>query len=169
MLLIDGIEISMYCKDEPFLYDGWQCAHYHQTRCDVYYLDGVKEMKVSYYEFDKRLVIKGSALYFIQGHNFTYDKHSFNEAIDQMGAFLGIDLWGCDVDEFEAGVIFEVYDDPKEIIKHTRPGKGMVVDDNPKDKGKMKKSTCKSFNDKEAYRKLYDAGRNIKNKQGKKM
>lgn len=159
----------MYCQDEPYLYDGWLAATYHQAGYCVYHLDGVKEMKVYYYEFDKRLVIKGSAMYFIQGHNFTYDKHSFNEAIDQMGYLMGIDLWHCDVNEFEAGVIFEVYDTPRDIIKNTRPGKGMVVDENPKDKGKMKKSTCRSYNDKEAYRKLYDAGKNIKSKQGKSM
>ena len=102
-------------------------------------------------------------MYYWQGHNFTYSHESFVEAIDHIGKLLNTDLWNSIVEVFEYGVIFEVEEKPKEYIKHhkAKPSEKLDLTIKGKDKGNMAR-----WADRNLHLKMYDAGRNIKMKQG---
>lgn len=128
----------------------------------TYYIEGCRKMKILYTPSSGLLVLSGSVMYFIQGHNFTFDKMAFVSAIDYIEALLEVDLWqNCLINIIECGVIVEVSQNPKNYIQNHREGKGMVLFEDPKDKGHFR-----SFNDSLAKRKMYNAGRNIQQKQG---
>lgn len=160
---IDFIEASgiFTGKDTP---DFSNCQISYQsfdTGRIVYNLQGCKKIQLIHNPSNGVCVLRGSISYFIQGHNFTFDKINFVEAIDYVGNLLKVNLWQMDINILEAGVILPVEVKPKEIISHHREGKGMILFENPKDKGNFR-----SFNDKFAERKMYDAGKNIIHKQG---
>ena len=134
-----------------------------ETGRDCYSLQGIQKIQLIHKPSNGMLVLRGSISYFFQGHNFSYDKKAFMEAIDYISSLLKINIWQMDLNILEAGVIYPVEVKPKDIITHHREGKGMTLHDNPKDKGNFR-----SFKDNYAFRKMYDAGRNIKMKQGLK-
>lgn len=158
---IDFIEASgiFTGKNTPFFGHLQEWSEIKVTGRRTYILEGCNKLKLYYTPSSGMLVLSGSIMYFIQGHNFTYDKHSFVSAIDYIGQLLNVNLWGMYLNILECGVILEVDQKPKDIIQHHREGKGMLMYENPKDKGHFR-----SFNDKLAERKMYDAGRNIKQK-----
>lgn len=166
---IDFIEASTYLyKYKPFLENLHWCKEYENGN-KVYSLEGCRRIEFIYNQNTNMFLLRGSIMYYMQGHNFTYNKAMFVEGIEYIAKLLHInssDLWNMQINIFECGVIMEVDKPPKEYIQHTREGKEMWTDENPKDK---KKGTCKSFNDKYAYRKMYDAGVNIQHKQGLSM
>lgn len=168
-MIIDFIEANTYLyKDKPFLDNLHWCRTYENGNLG-FYLEGCRKVEFIYNEFNNMLLFRGSIMYFMQGHNFTYNKATFVEGVEYLAQLLHLnqnELWNMQINIFECGVICEVENKPAEYIKHTRESKGMWVDENPKDK---KKGTCRSFNDKYAYRKIYDAGKNIQHKQGLTM
>lgn len=167
-IAIDFIESSaILAKDKPFLGNLEWCKSYN-TGWEGFHLNGCRQVEILWNESLHDLILRGSIMYYMQGHNFTYDKPTFVQGINQIGKLLHLDLWniGMILDIFESGVIVEVNKQPEGIITHTNAGKEMWTDENPKDK---QRGTCRSFNDKYAYRKMYNAGRNIMHKQGTSM
>lgn len=167
-IAIDFIEASaILAKDTPFLGNAEWCKAYNNGNV-CYHLKGCENVDIYWNEATRNFVFRGSVNYYMQGHNFTYNKATFVQGLNQIGKLVHLDLWNCGmvVDIFESGAIVKVDKQPKEIIAHTREGEGMWIDENPKDKAR---GTCRSYNDKYAYRKFYDAGRNIKHKQGTSM
>lgn len=163
---IDFIEASgiFTGKDTP---DFSNCQISYQsfdTGRKVYNLQGCKKVQLAYNPLNGVFVLRGSISYFIQGHNFSFDKKSFVEAIDYIGSLLKVNLWHMELNILETGVILAVEEKPKDFITHHREGKGMVLFENPKAKGYFR-----SFNDSFAERKMYDAGKNIHHKQGLKQ
>lgn len=151
-------------KDTPFLGHLQLWSDNKALGRQTYIVRGQRNIQILYTPSNGSLVLRGSIMYFAQGHNFTYDKKTFIEAIDYLGRILHISLWNMYLTILECGVIVEVGSKPKEIIQHHREGKKMELHENPKDRGNFR-----SFNDKLAHRKLYDAGRNIRCKQGMRM
>lgn len=159
---IDFIEASGHFtgKDTPFLGHFQLWNENKVTGRQTYIINGFRQLRFYYTPDTGLFVISGSIMYFIQGHNFTYDKNKFVQAIDYLSQLLHVDLWKMHLNILECGVIIEVEEKPKNFIQHHREGKGMLMYEDPKDKGHFR-----SFNDKLAHRKIYDAGRNIKHKQ----
>ena len=168
MIAIDFIEASaILVKDKPFLGNLEWCSAYNNGT-EKYWLKGCRNVEILWNESSCTLILRGSIMYYMQGHNFTFDKPTFVQGINLIGNLLHLDLWniGMIVNIFESGAIVEADKPPKDIIGHTREGKGMWIDENPKDK---QRGTCRSYNDSNVYRKFYDAGRNIQHKQGTSM
>jgi hypothetical protein len=167
-MIIDYIEaIGIFTgKDTPFFGYLKKFNENHYTGRITYKLKGCKDIDILYNPSNGILILRGSIMYYWQGHNFTYDKMYFVEAINHIGHLLHIEsqIWGMQLNILEYGVIMEVEEKPKDIIGHHREGKGLILFENPKDKGLFR-----SYNDKSAERKMYDAGKNIINKQGREM
>ena len=102
-------------------------------------------------------------MYYWQGHNFTYSPAAFIEAINHIGSLLHVDLWDSIVKVFEYGVIIPVEYKPRDYIRNhkAKPTEKLDQYTNGKDKGNFS-----SWKDSNVLLKMYDAGRNIKMKQG---
>ena len=165
MNMLDFIEAHTYLdKDIPNL----ELLDYQYSKFgnDYFFVNGCNKMQIRYNEGTGLLMLSGSIPYFWQGHNFTFSKAGYYEAIEYIGGLVNLNLWNMVVNVFEYGVIMEVDKQPKQIIAHHREGKGMICSIPEKD---IPKGTFKSFNDKLVRRKMYDAGRNIMHKQGRTM
>ncbi len=127
-----------------------------------YRLEGCEGIDI-YYNPMTCLQIKGSIMYYWQGHNFTYSHETFIEAINHIGNLIHVDLWDCIVKGFEYGVIIEVEEKPKDYILHhkAKPSEKLNQSIIGKDKGNLTR-----WKDSNVDLKMYDAGRNIKLKQG---
>ena len=77
-----------------------------------------KPMKVFWHPDNRLLKIEGSIPYFIQGHNFTFDKTDFVDGINILQSLLGVELWDAYLNEFEHGVIIQVEGMPSDYIKY---------------------------------------------------
>lgn len=145
-----------FCHKEALYKSGWQS----------YSLPGVSIITVMINPYLKTLRLKGSLLYYAQGYNFVGSNNTIIEAVDVIGKQLGISLWKADIDNVEYGKIIEVEDNPKEYIMNHREkkGSGLVMNENPKDKG-----CFRWWDDKMLVIKMYDAGKNIKQKCSKEI
>ena len=165
--MLDYIQADTFvCEDKPFFGNTIERLKRDEAGYKYYWIVGVEKIQVKYQERTGHLVLFGSIPYFWQGHNFTFDKAGYKEAIEYIGRLLRINVWKMQVDIFEYGVIMQVDKQPKQYIAHHREGKGMKCDIPKKD---IPKGTIKFFNDKLVERKMYDAGHNIKHSQGRTM
>ena len=80
-----------------------------------------------------------------------------------MALFSG-NIYNSMVDEFEFGIIIQVDAKPQKYIQKHRETKGLIMNDIPKHKG-----CFRFYEDKNVSLKMYDAGKNIKHKQGTSM
>ena len=162
--MIDFISIIKpihWCKVTPFFGHCQKVAAY--TSGSIRYrLEGCEGIDI-YFNPDLHLQIKGSIMYYWQGHNFTYSHEAFIEAINHIGKLLHVDLWDSIVTAFEYGVIMEVEEKPKDYIKNHKAKPSEKLDQSiiGKDKGNLTR-----WKDSNVDLKMYDAGRNIKMKQG---
>lgn len=165
-MIYDFIETSYHFKDKDMI--NW--ANIEQTGTSIPYqreyfsLKGCRGIDIVHFPTIRTLSIKGSPAYYWQGHNFNFSIPSFVDSINHIGDLLGVNLWTSLVNSFEVGLIMQVPEKPVQYIKGHREGKGQTLYDNPKDKGYFR-----AFQDADIRRKLYDAKRNIKMKQGLKM
>lgn len=81
-------------------------------------LMGQKAMKVLWKPSDGLLKIEGSIPYFVQGHNFSFDKSGYIDGINLLQCLLDVGLWDAWLNEFEHGVIFPVDGKPVDYIKY---------------------------------------------------
>lgn len=128
-----------------------------------YWLEGCNKLSVWIHPGLQLLRIEGSVAYYWQGHNFSFGKRDFVDAVQHIGNVLGISIWNAILDCFEYGVIIEVEEPPKQYIKYhsADPKSKLLTNEKPEDKGKFK-----WFSDKLVKLKMYDAGFNILIKQG---
>lgn len=162
--MIDYIRATKHLqsKDNPFLGHCTLEASY-SSGWKKYYIQGCEKIEISYNPIHQTLKIGGSIMYYWQGHNFTYDKKKFVSAINHIGTLLKVNLWDAIVDVFEYGTIMEVQSKPKEYIKHhiPAPREKLDIEERAKDRGNFR-----WYHDKNVSLKMYDASRNIKQKQG---
>jgi len=163
--MLDYIEITKHIqgKNKPFL-GHLQPEAVYSSGMEKYFVEGCRKMQIEHNPNTQSLKLKGSPLYFIQGHNFTYNKDSYIEGLKHIEDLLEMDLFDSDLDSFEYGIILKVDTKPKYLIAGHNAGKGLLMRTNPKDRGGIR-----YFEDKMLQLKLYDAGRNIKHKQGMTM
>ena len=109
------------------------------------------------------LRVQGSIMYFWQGHNFTCSKGDFVQAVEYLQGVLQVGLWDSTIEAFEFGVIMEVQHKPALYIRnhHARAGVKLAEGEKGKDKGGFR-----WWEDSAARLKLYDARKNIMQKQG---
>lgn len=139
---------------------------YHDSGWSMYSLKGCKDLDVEIHSANKWLRIKGSIAYYWQGHNYQFSKADFRVAMNHIGRLIGVDMWNAEVILFEYGVIMPVEKKPKDYIHNhsALPKEKLLMKEKPEDKG-----TFRRWDDKCVTLKMYDAGKNIKQKQGKPM
>lgn len=137
-------------------------AEYPSTGGSRYRLEGCEGIDI-YWNPNSYLKLQGSIMYYWQGHNFTYSHEAFTQAIDYIGKMIDVDLWDSIVEVFEYGVVMQVDNKPKDYIQHhkAKTSERLNQSINEKDKGNLSR-----WADSNVSLKMYDAGRNIKMKQG---
>lgn len=165
--MIDYIDITKHFENKVTI----NIAHLqleatYSTGWEKYYLTGCTRLEVWINQYLYIVRIKGSIPYFFQGHNFNFCNKSFNEAIKYLNNVLNCNLWDAIVNALEYGIIFEVPAKPSEYIQHhrERSQERLTCNEKSKDKGGFR-----WWNDKNVKLKMYDAGKNIKYKQGLSM
>jgi hypothetical protein len=163
--MIDYIELIKCLRDgETLNFGHLQLEAEYNGGLKKYYVRGCRQMEIQYNPQQHIFKLKGSPLYFIQGHNFTWDKQLFIEALKYIESLIGITLFDCVVDKFEYGKIMEIESRVERVISGHFAGNGLSMDERSKDRGNIR-----YFNDSLVALKLYNAGINIQHKQGLKM
>lgn len=163
--MIDYIEITKHLRDKDTVNLGHlQHEAEYASGLHKFFVNGCRNMELQYNPSQNYIRLKGSPLYFIQGHNFTWDKQSFNEAIKYIQKLINLDLYDSIVDKLEYGKIIKIESKPQRIISGHLTGKGLTMEEKSRDKGNIR-----YFNDSNVSLKLYNAGANIQHKQGLTM
>lgn len=152
-------------KDKPFL--GYlQFESQYSSGWVKYSINRCRQMDIWVHPTNRILRIEGSILYFVQGHNLSFDRRKFVEGVQYLQTLLKVGLWDSLVYAFEFGVIMEVESPPKEYIQHhvAKPKEKLQMNEKPKDKGKFR-----WWEDSNVSNKMYDAGANVRQKQSKAM
>ena len=141
------------CTLEAVYNSGWQ----------RYYIEGCKKLELDFNENLNMLKLKGSIMYYWQGHNLSFDRQGFISAIDYISNMIKIPLWKSDIEAFEYGKVIEVDMKPKEYIKHhsAKSSERLVLYENQKDKGNLR-----GWENKNVRLKMYDAKTNFDIKLG---
>ena len=167
--MIDFIEATQYyCKDSPNL---GHCKPFpcklNQYGWETYTLQGCKKLEVHWNPEAGMLKIKGSLPYWWQSHNFSFSNSDFVESVSMLQGLLGVSLWDASLDVFEYGCIFPVEYSPSLYIKNhnARDHSHLYLNEKGKDRGAFRWWDGKDG----LVLKLYDAGRNVKMKQGLKI
>lgn len=162
--MIDYIALNKHFqdKDKPF-FGHCQIEAVYNNGETRYSLSGCRKLEIFWNENLHRLRLKGSLLYYIQNHNFTYSDSQFREAVDYLERILHCSLWDSNVDEFEFGTIIEVEKSPKEyILHHYANDKKLSESKNQKSENYLRR-----WEEPNVSLKMYDENRNIKLKQNK--
>jgi hypothetical protein len=164
--MVDYIELTKVLHNDNVFLENLQHDASYQSGWDKYLLPGCRDLDVWYKPTASLIRIKGSFAYFYKGHNFSFSEQEFVEAINVINGILNIDLYDAVVDCFEFGTIIQVDNLPKYYIQNHRekPKSGLYKYDNPKDKGNFRR-----WESPKIRLKMYDAGKNIKTKQGQNM
>ncbi|PMC25434.1 hypothetical protein CJ231_01150 [Hoylesella buccalis] len=149
-------------KDNTFL-THLQLEAVYNSGWRKYHLEGCEKLSVWIQPSLQLLKLEGSISYYWQGHNFSFNRRQFVEAINHIEGLLNVDLWKSTVNAFEFGVIMQVNMKPKEYIRHhySVTKEKLTLNEKQKDKGKFR-----WWSDQNVSLKMYDAGRNIQMKQG---
>lgn len=161
--MIDYVKLVIYgCKDTP---NFSTCKAYssklNDSGIETYKIDaGHNDLDVRYSPTGV-MYIEGSLPYFYQGHNFTYSIEAYIETINMLQDMLEVDVWDADVDAYEYGCIFPVDEKPASYIRnhYASPKAKMTLEEKGRDKG-----ACRRWEDTARRLKMYDAGKNIKEK-----
>ena len=148
----DSINLSN-CRPLPVYFNGRQ----------KYQIEGCERLAVWHNPTAGLLKIEGSLPYWLQGHNFAFSRDGYIEAVELLQQALYLPLWDAEVDAFEYGAIVQVESEPKQYIqRHYAPaGSKLKLNENGKDAGAFR-----WWADSFESLKMYDAGKNIKMKQG---
>lgn len=158
--MIDFIKIVLYSPREIYL------GNLLKGKYGYLYPLPHKAVNIIVDEDNKKVELGLSAMYCMQGHNFTFDRRLFMECIKILCEALHINLWVASVEVLEFGVIIEVEDLPSEFIKrhHGKPEQKLCEDEKKADK-----TECRFWRDKKSrhYIKMYNAGKNLNQKTSK--
>ena len=162
--MIDYIKATKHLSDKDSLFlRNCRLEAEYSSDWKKYWLQGCEKLELWWNPSLNMLRLSGSIMYYWQGHNWTYDKKGFVAAINHIEKLLHVSLWDAMLEAFEFGVIMEVALKPKEYIaRHSAaPKEKLSMNEKPQDKGKFR-----WWNDTNISLKMYDAGRNVKTKQG---
>lgn len=141
-------------KDKPFL-DYLDHEASYSSGWEKFIYEGCKEVQVWLNDEASKIKVKGSIPYFIAGQNFKTGPEDFTNGIGHLSEILNLDLMKAEVNVFEYGTTLEIPYFPKEVFSSHIRIQGMKA--RSFDYGKY-------FDDRVLRVKLYDAGKNIKNK-----
>lgn len=162
--MIDFIQVTKHLgnKDKLFLGHLEHEAQY-SSGWNKYLLKGCEKIEIYWNPENSILRLKGSIMYYWQGHNFSYSKEGFLKAIEHINRILNVNLWDSIIQAFEYGIIMRVKYKPKEYIKRHSAGKAekLIMNEKGKDKGNFR-----WWVDSNVSLKMYDASKNILMKQG---
>jgi hypothetical protein len=130
---------------------------------DKYSFDRCKKIEVWHYENKNQVSVKGSLPYWLNGHNYFSSLKDWKEGLDYMQGCLNINLFSGIVNCFEFGTIQEIPFPESAFLRNHIKIKGMEA--RQYQKGNV--ITGKEFISPYLKVKLYDAGRNFKNKLDK--
>lgn len=148
--MYDFINICYKGKDTPFL-ENLQLDTFNKCYLIEY---GFKPLRLYWLPEVGRMNIKGSFPYYYQGHNFRYSISDFLNTIDSIQEQIHCEIGSAVVQEFEFGVIVEVDESPSYyLMNHNISSIRMVSDKH-----------FRRWKDKGIDLKMYDAGRNFKEK-----
>lgn len=170
---IDFISITKHfgCKSTPISADGKINLKDLGEFCGKrkYELKGCNGFGIEvWWQEDGSFVrIKGSIMYYWQGHNLTYSTNDFAQAINFIGAELQVNLWDAIVDTLEYFAILPVDAQPKDYISHhaAAPKESLTQAVNEKYKGHFTMWQDAGKID----LKMYDADKNARCKQPKSV
>jgi len=163
--MIDYIEVTKHLSNKDTINLGHlQYEAEYASGLHKFFVNGCRNMELQYNPSLGYIRLKGSPLYFIQGHNFTWNKQSFTEAIKYIEKLISLNLFDSTVDKLEYGKILKIEAKPQRIIAGHLAGKGLTMEEKSRDKGNIR-----YFNDSNVSLKLYNAGTNIQHKQGLTM
>jgi hypothetical protein len=105
----------------------------------------------------------GSVSYFYQGHNFSFGRDEYIDAINALQSLLDVGLWDAILNEFEQGVIVPVDSNPVDYIKNhsVLPKSKLKESINGKNNGHGK-----WWEDQDVVLKMYDPKYNFRYKVG---
>lgn len=164
--MIDYIQVAKHVWDKDRLFLGHlELEAQYSSGWSKYRLDGCEKLELYWNPETSILRLRGSIMYYWQGHNFSYSKKGFFEAIECINRMLNVNLWASTVQAFEFGVIMEVDHKPKEYIKRhdAFQNENLTKEEKGKDKGNFR-----WWDDVNVKLKMYDASKNILMKQGYK-
>jgi len=135
---------------------------YHEASFDSgwnkFIYEGCKAIEIWLNPREEKFKIKGSIPYFLAGQNFKTGPDDFRNGIIHLSEILDMDLMKAVVNVFEYGTILEIPFNAKEVFNSHVKVQGMKT--RSFDYGRY-------FEDRVLRIKLYDAGKNIKNKLNK--
>ncbi len=117
--------------------------------------EGCKAVEILINQEAGRMKLRGSIPYFFTGQNFQFSSDDFRKGVDHLSDVLNLDIGKADVNVFEFGTTLKIPFPAIEVFNSHVRIQGMKA--RSFDHGKY-------FDDKILRVKLYDAGRNIKNK-----
>ena len=162
--MIDYIRIDYHFtdKDTPNLQDfqGVSPDKYGWKRIE---LQGFAPIAIGLNERSGILRVKGSIMYFFQGHNFTFSRDGFIEVVEVVGDRFNINLWDGCVEELEVAVIVEVDRPPLSYIKNHWEPNGWWGSTYKTTRYFVKGKALKKENA-ELYLRMYDVGKNLRYK-----
>lgn len=141
-------------KDKPCL-DYLDHEASYSSGWNKFIYEGCKAVEIWLNPETSNMKIKGSIPYFIAGQNFKTGPEVFINGINHLSEILNLDLLKAEVNVFEFGTILEIPFPAREIFNSHLKIQGMKS--SSYDYGKY-------FEDRILKVKLYDAGKNIKNK-----
>jgi hypothetical protein len=159
---LDYIEIAKFTgKNKPNFHRMEREAVY--PNAERYSFQGCKKIEVWNYPEINQIKIKGSIPYFINGHNYFASMNDWKEGLDYLQGSLGLNLYTGLIDCFEFGTIQEIPFSPASFLQNHVKISGMEG----KEFRKGNVLTGKEFHSPSLKLKIYDCGRNIKNKLDK--
>jgi hypothetical protein len=159
---LDYIEIAKFTgKDKPNFHSMEKEAVY--PNAERYSFQGCKKIEVWNYPEINQIKIKGSIPYFINGHNYFASLNDWKEGLDYLQGSLGLNLYSGLIECFEFGTIQEIPFSPASFLQNHIKVSGMEG----KEFRKGNVLTGKEFHSPSLKLKIYDCGRNIKNKLDK--
>lgn len=162
--MIDFIQVTKHLGDKDKLFLGHlEPEAQYSSGWNKYRLQGCEKIEVYWNPYNYILRLKGSIMYYWQGHNYSYSKEGFLNAIEHINRILNVNLWDSIIQAFEYGIIMEVNHKPKEYIKrhYAAQSEKLIMNEKGKDKGNFR-----WWNDNNVSLKMYDASKNILMKQG---
>ena len=162
--MIDYIRIDYHFtdKDTPNLqeFQGLLPDSYGWKRIEM---QGYAPMTIGLNERSGVLRVKGSFMYFLQGHNFTFSRDGFIDVVEYVGNRFNVNLWDGCVEELEVAVIVEVDSTPLSYIRSHWEPKGWWGNTYKTTRYFVKGRALKKESA-EVFLKMYDVGENLRYK-----
>lgn len=159
---LDYLEIAKFTgKDKVnFSYLKKEAVYPNAER---YSFQGCKKIEVWNYPEINQIKIKGSLPYWINGQNYYSSPQDWNESLAYLQGCLELNLYSGLIECFEYGTIQEIQASPASFLQHHI----RITGKESKEYRKGNVITGKEFHSTIMKLKLYDVGRNIKNKLDK--